>query len=230
LVSQESTTQSKGTNKTQGTQSTTTKATEQGSSSVDVTEAVVAEQSTELTTEAQDNGNSGVAESNDTREASNDTDNSSDEGRDTGSSTNNDLSSNEVSDNDTSTDNSSNNDSSDVNENTPTESVSEPETEPVERTTHMVTKNIIFHDHSGAVCATDSISYLAYEDGTPVNAEDAYYSEEVGLAIHLDDEDTVGYYWGWLFPDGGYLWDDNQIYRNDVSRFSYDDIDMYPQL
>lgn len=87
-----------------------------------------------------------------------------------------------------------------VPEETPTEAPTEA---PTERATHMETKYIYFHDFNGGIYGTDSVTYLAYEDGTPV--EETTYSHaqarEDGIMYFPKSEDPDKFVIGWYLID-----------------------------
>lgn len=106
---------------------------------------------------------------------------------------------------------------------------SEPEPEPEKpAATHMETKYIYYHNMDGSLYYTDSVTYLAYEDGTPVN-ETLYYTSQIPEGMP-DSEDTSILIMAWLINSGG-----PGIANNDQMFFEYlnvadysGDINMYP--
>ena len=104
---------------------------------------------------------------------------------------------------------------------------SEPEPEKP-AATHMATKYIYYHNFDGSLYYTDSVTYLAYEDGTPVN-ETLYYTSQIPEGMP-DSEDTSILIMAWLINSGG-----PGIANNDQMFFEYlnvadysGDINMYP--
>ena len=79
---------------------------------------------------------------------------------------------------------------------------SEPEPEKP-AATHMETKYIYFHDMNGGIHFKDSVTYLAYEDGTPV--EETIYTEENayndGVNTFPDSGDPDKFIFYWLLTD-----------------------------
>ena len=104
---------------------------------------------------------------------------------------------------------------------------SEPEPEKP-AATHMATKYIYYHNMDGSLYYTDSVTYLAYEDDTPVN-ETLYYTSQIPEGMP-DSEDTSILIMAWLINSGG-----PGIANNDQMFFEYlniadysGDINMYP--
>lgn len=83
-----------------------------------------------------------------------------------------------------------------VPEETPTEAPTEA---PTEKATHMETKYIYFHDFNGGIYFQDSVTYLAYEDGTPVN--ETIYDEMRGPDSYPDSGDPNKFVVYWLLTD-----------------------------
>ena len=106
---------------------------------------------------------------------------------------------------------------------------SEPEPEPEKpAATHMETKYIYYHNMDGSLYYTDSITYLAYEDGTPV--EKTIYDGETGPDSFPDYDNTDILIMCWLVNSGGAALANNEQmfgYNLDISEYT-NDIDMYP--
>lgn len=116
----------------------------------------------------------------------------------------------------------------------PTPAPTEPETPaptpaPTERQTHTETKYIYYHNLDGSLYYTDSITYLAYEDGTPVN--ETYYNYN-SQPESYPDYDVTGdkLMICWMINTGGPVPANNeQMFFNDLNLADYPgDIHMYP--
>ena len=111
---------------------------------------------------------------------------------------------------------------------------SEPEQEPEKpAATHMATKYIYFHDMNGGIHFKDSVTYLAYEDGTPV--EETIYTEENayndGVNTFPDSGDPDKFIFYWLLTDKpSYVTEDLIPYIfSEINLADYSgDIHMYP--
>ena len=104
---------------------------------------------------------------------------------------------------------------------------SEPEPEKP-AATHMETKYIYYHNIDGSLYYTDSVTYLAYEDGTPV--EKTIYDGETGPDSFPDYDNTDILIMCWLVNSGGAALANNEQmfgYNLDISEYT-NDIDMYP--
>ena len=104
---------------------------------------------------------------------------------------------------------------------------SEPEPEKP-AATHMATKYIYYHNFDGSLYYTDSVTYLAYEDGTPV--EKTIYDGETGPDSFPDYDNTDILIMCWLVNSGGAALANNEQmfgYNLDISKYT-NDIDMYP--
>lgn len=66
---------------------------------------------------------------------------------------------------------------------------------PAERITHMETKYIYYHDFNGGIYYTDSVTYLAYEDGTPVNETLYSYDRTPNGFPECEDKDKLVMWW-----------------------------------
>ena len=106
---------------------------------------------------------------------------------------------------------------------TPTEAPTEA---PTEKATHMETKYIYYHNYDGSIYYTDSVTYLAYEDGTPV--EETYYSE--GDLLYPDSGDENKFSMCWLINSGGPAKANNeQMFADPINLANYSgNINMYP--
>jgi len=109
---------------------------------------------------------------------------------------------------------------------------SEPEPEKP-AATHMETKYIYFHDMNGGIHFKDSVTYLAYEDGTPV--EETIYTEENayndGVNTFPDSGDPDKFIFYWLLTDKpSYVTEDLIPYIfSEINLADYSgDIHMYP--
>lgn len=109
---------------------------------------------------------------------------------------------------------------------------SEPEPEKP-AATHMETKYIYFHDMNGGIHFKDSVTYLAYEDGTPV--EETIYTEENayndGVNTFPDSGDPDKFIFYWLLTDKpSYVTEDLIPYIfSEINLSDYSgDIHMYP--
>ena len=110
---------------------------------------------------------------------------------------------------------------------TPAPEEEKPTEAPTEKATHMETKYIYYHNFDGSIYATDSITYLAYEDGTPVN-ETLY--DENRSPHNPDYDDSEIFMICWMINTGGPV-----IANNEQMFFKYlniadypGNIDMYP--
>lgn len=106
---------------------------------------------------------------------------------------------------------------------------SEPEPEPEKpAATHMETKYIYYHNMDGSLYYTDSVTYLAYEDGTPVN-ETLYYTSQIPEGMP-DSEDTSILIMAWLINSGGPgIANNEQMFFKSLNIADYQgDINMYP--
>ena len=111
---------------------------------------------------------------------------------------------------------------------------SEPEPEKP-AATHMETKYIYYHNFDGSLYYTDSVTYLAYEDGTPV--EETIYTEENayndGVNTFPDSGDPDKFIFYWLLTDKpSYVTEDLIPYIfSEINLADYSgDIHMYPGL
>ena len=109
---------------------------------------------------------------------------------------------------------------------------SEPEPEKP-AATHMATKYIYYHNFDGSLYYTDSVTYLAYEDGTPV--EETIYTEENayndGVNTFPDSGDPDKFIFYWLLTDKpSYVTEDLIPYIfSEINLADYSgDIHMYP--
>ncbi len=109
----------------------------------------------------------------------------------------------------------------------PTERPTQAPTQPTEPATHTVTKYIYYHNLDGSLFYTDSVTYLVYADGTPVNAEDAMYSRTPGSFPESDDPNK--FIMCWLIQDKPGIANNDTMYFKFINLSNYSgDIHMYP--
>lgn len=106
---------------------------------------------------------------------------------------------------------------------------SEPEPEPEKpATTHMETKYIYYHNFDGSLYYTDSVTYLAYEDGTPVNETLYYTSSEPEDFPDYDVTDKLMICW-MINTNGPVIANNEQMFFKSLNIADYQgDINMYP--
>ena len=118
----------------------------------------------------------------------------------------------------------------------PTERPTQAPTQPTEPATHAVTKYIYYHDYDGSVYYTNSVTYLAYADGTPVNAEDVVY--DIYGHCYFPDDIPGKFMTYWMInTDGPINVSDAELYEkyydmlllDTINLINYPgDIHMYP--
>lgn len=106
---------------------------------------------------------------------------------------------------------------------------SEPEPEPEKpAATHMETKYIYYHNMDGSLYYTDSVTYLAYEDGTPVNETLYYTSSEPEDFPDYDVTDKLMICW-MINTNGPVIANNEQMFFKSLNIADYQgDINMYP--
>ena len=106
---------------------------------------------------------------------------------------------------------------------------SEPEPEPEKpAATHMATKYIYYHNFDGSLYYTDSVTYLAYEDGTPVNETLYYTSSEPEDFPDYDVTDKLMICW-MINTNGPVIANNEQMFFKSLNIADYQgDINMYP--
>lgn len=113
---------------------------------------------------------------------------------------------------------------------TPAPEEEKPTEAPTEKATHMETKYIYYHNFDGSIYATDSITYLAYEDSTPVN--ETYYEGDDSMTSFPDSGDPDKFVIGWYLIDkASYVTEDLYKYHFDYHLNIADypgNIHMYP--
>ena len=104
---------------------------------------------------------------------------------------------------------------------------SEPEPEKP-AATHMETKYIYYHNMDGSLYYTDSVTYLAYEDGTPVNETLYYTSSEPEDFPDYDVTDKLMICW-MINTNGPVIANNEQMFFKSLNIADYQgDINMYP--
>lgn len=109
---------------------------------------------------------------------------------------------------------------------TPAPEEEKPTEAPTEKATHMETKYIYYHNMDGSIYYTDSVTYLAYEDGTPVN--ETYYENSPGGKPESGDSDK--FIICWMVNTGKPEIANNEYmynYHLNIADYS-GDIHMYP--
>ena len=109
------------------------------------------------------------------------------------------------------------------------ETPAEPEPEPEKpAATHMETKYIYYHNMDGSLYYTDSVTYLAYEDGTPVNETLYYTSSEPEDFPDYDVTDKLMICW-MINTNGPVIANNEQMFFKSLNIADYQgDINMYP--
>ena len=99
---------------------------------------------------------------------------------------------------------------------------------PTKRETHTATKNIYYYDFDGNLFYQDSVTYLAYEDGTPVN-ETLYNESKIPKSLP-DSNDPDKFMICWMINTGKAVPANNeQMFFNSLNIADYPgDIKMYP--
>ena len=92
----------------------------------------------------------------------------------------------------------------------------------------METKYIYYHNFDGSLYYTDSVTYLAYEDGMPVN--ETYYEYGREPDTYPDDTDPDKFMICWMINTGGPAPANNeQMFFDDLDLSNYiGNIHMYP--